>query len=304
MSRLLSIENNTNSADSIGNTSHYGTNNTINTDEFWTSFERFLSQTNNRRSTKDRLNYARHYAHIIEKGDARELLELKDDKRIHAMKGLSALSKYTGCYDKWKQIQQSFQLKWSNCDSLQAFRSIFNSEKDLDHMISWLKDVCLKLPQYYANVLVFNTVTGLRPSEACMAITLIHNNNINNYLNQNTQTLEHFRFPYFIRRTKKAYISLINEQIMEIVEHTDAKVTYDSLKGIFKRLNLDMHTSFCRKIFATFLRTQGIEQEIIDLLQGRLPRSIFVRHYFRPNFNEESKKVIASLNKLEDKILQ
>jgi len=70
MSRLLSIENNTNGSYSIGNTSHYGMNNTINTHEFWTSFERFLSQTNNRRSTKDRLNYARHYAHIIEKGDA------------------------------------------------------------------------------------------------------------------------------------------------------------------------------------------------------------------------------------------
>src|SRR5436305_6949957 len=43
MSRLLSIENNTNGSDSIGNTSHYGKNNTINIDEFWNSFERFLS---------------------------------------------------------------------------------------------------------------------------------------------------------------------------------------------------------------------------------------------------------------------
>ncbi|MGA8913285.1 MAG: hypothetical protein WB443_10545 [Nitrososphaeraceae archaeon] len=36
--------------------------------------------------------------------------------------------------------------------------------------------------------------------------------------------------------------------------------------------------SFCSKILVIPLRTQGIEQEIVDLLQGRLPRSVFVRH--------------------------
>ncbi|MDN5847703.1 MAG: hypothetical protein L0H53_15670 [Candidatus Nitrosocosmicus sp.] len=37
-----------------------------------------------------------------------------------------------------------------------------------------------------------------------------------------------------------------------------------------------------RKIFATFLRNEGIEPELIDLLQGRIPDSVFVRHYYRP----------------------
>jgi intergrase/recombinase len=32
--------------------------------------------------------------------------------------------------------------------------------------------------------------------------------------------------------------------------------------------------AYCRKIFATYLRTHGIEQEIIDLLQGMAPRSV------------------------------
>jgi hypothetical protein len=71
-----------------------------NSDEFWIGFERFLSQTNNHRSANYRLNYVGRYVHIIQKDDARELFELKKDKRIHVMKSLSALSKYTGCYDK------------------------------------------------------------------------------------------------------------------------------------------------------------------------------------------------------------
>lgn len=100
MSRLLSIENNTNGIDGTSSsTSHYGMNSTIYSDEFWTGFERFLSQTNNHRSTKDRLKYV----HIIQKGDAQELLVLSNDKRIHAIESF-ALAKYTGCYDKWNQI--------------------------------------------------------------------------------------------------------------------------------------------------------------------------------------------------------
>ena len=30
-----------------------------------------------------------------------------------------------------------------------------------------------------------------------------------------------------------------------------------------------MNISICRKIFATFLRSEGVEQEMIDLLQGQ-----------------------------------
>jgi hypothetical protein len=132
--------------------------------------------------TRDRLNYGMKYAHILDTGDARQLLELSHEKRIHIMKSLSALAKYTGRYNRWQQIRQSFQLKWSNSDSLRTFGSIFNKEKDLDHMIGWLKDTCSKLPRRYADVLRFNTLTGLRPSEAYVSINLIQSN-LENYIN-------------------------------------------------------------------------------------------------------------------------
>jgi intergrase/recombinase len=40
----------------------------------------------------------------------------------------------------------------------------------------------------------------------------------------------------------------------------------------------------------------GIEQEIIDLLQGRAPRSVFVRHYFRPDCQYD--RIRESINSL------
>jgi intergrase/recombinase len=81
------------------------------------------------------------------------------------------------------------------------------------------------------------------------------------------------------------------------------EVSYNQLKIQFKRHNVgDIHMLFCRKIFATYLRLEGVEQEIIDLLQSSIPRNVFVRHYFRPNFAKENEKITISLEKLYEKI--
>jgi len=44
--------------------------------------------------------------------------------------------------------------------------------------------------------------------------------------------------------------------------------------------------SYCRKIFATFLRNEGVEPELIDMPQGRIPNSVFIRHYYRPDMSK------------------
>ena len=44
------------------------------------------------------------------------------------------------------------------------------------------------------------------------------------------------------------------------------------------------------KVLATHLRKRGIEPVIIVLLQGRISRSVFVKHHYRPDINE----IIAS----------
>ncbi|AIF82998.1 hypothetical protein NTE_00922 [Candidatus Nitrososphaera evergladensis SR1] len=48
---------------------------------------------------------------------------------------------------------------------------------------------------------------------------------------------------------------------------------------------------YCRKIFSTYLRMNGIESELIDLLQGRIPKTVFARHYFRPDFDKNTERV-------------
>jgi intergrase/recombinase len=149
---------------------------------------------------------------------------------------------------------------------------------------------------------MFNTLTGLRPSEAFLSIELIQSS-LETYLNQETGIVEHFKFPEFMRRTKKAFISIANDNILNIAKLAPRHLTYNQIKLQFKRVGISsMHMLYCRKIFATYLRMEGIEQEIIDLLQGRIPRNVFVRHYFRPSFAKENRRVTNALENMFEKI--
>jgi hypothetical protein len=212
------------------------------------------------------------------------------------MKALASLSKYIGCYDKWKSIIQSYQLKWSNGDNLQVFNDVIgNNPQNYNSMIEWLKGTYSKLATSYGNILLYNTLTGLRPDEACKSIILLQKEG-DRYLRKDLMILEHHKYPdIFIRKTKKAYISIATEPILELAEGS-AACGYNALRLAVKRKSLSMNMAYCRKVFATYLRSNGVEQETIDLLQGRTPKSVFAKHYFRPNFDyKKIKHVISSL---------
>jgi hypothetical protein len=135
-------------------------------DNRWNSYGEFLLQNHSPHTTKVRLLYSKKYYHVLANGNAQELLVLSNDKRIHVMKALASLSKYLGCYDKWNDIKEKYQLKWSNEDGLEAFNDIImNNGENYNAMVTWLKEAVSKLPVRYGNILLFDTLTGLRPNE-------------------------------------------------------------------------------------------------------------------------------------------
>jgi hypothetical protein len=184
-------------------------------------------------------------------------LQLSNEKRIHVMKSLSTLSKYLGCHDRWKKIIESHQLKWSNAGGTEVFHNITGGEHSFESMSQWLKSVYAKLPKAYGNILVFNDLSGLRPKEACESIKILNGKGQEEYLNKNAMVLEHFRYPeIFIRRTKKAYISIVTDSILELVKQSSI-CGYNALRLAVKKRGLDMNMAYCRKIFATHLRMNG-----------------------------------------------
>ena len=127
-------------------------------------------------------------------------------------------------------------------------------------------------------------------------------NKESDYIDKDRGILKHYQFPYiFLRQTKNAYVSVINDHIIEIAKAAPMKERY--LVGLRKRVikkGYKMNMYYCRKVFATYLRNKGIEPEIIDLLQGRISSSVFVNHYYRPDINEIiTKKIRPVLDELK-----
>lgn len=58
-----------------------------------------------------------------------------------------------------------------------------------------------------------------------------------------------------------------------------------------------MHIKYCRKIYASYLKHCGIETEIINMLQGRIGKDIFLRHYYSPSLDYRH-KVLDAVNEL------
>lgn len=127
------------------------------------------------------------------------------------MKGLTALSKYLGCYDSWLQTRKRYNLKWTTGEeSLQALHRYFDDSLSFDVMLQKVKEMIRLLGGFMGQIVKFAVLTGLRPSEAVESVRLLSLRSEIKYYNPERQALEHFRFPsVFLRKTKKASFLLL-----------------------------------------------------------------------------------------------
>jgi len=262
-------------------------------DSFWERYNLHLTNIYHKSTLQTHKCYCKKYAHILTGGNAQELLILSNRKRQMVMAVLASLSKFMGCYDYWESIKKRHQLKWSSNDGLAFFNNITNGQ-NLDSMLKWLKDTISQLPKPDANILIYCTVTGLRPTEACESIELIQTD-LDNYLNKDTMMLEHFKYPEpFLRKTKHAFVSIVNNSIIDLAQNASQR-SYNSTRMILRKQGIEMHMAYCRKIFATYLRNNGIQAEVIDLLQGRVPKSVFLRYYYKPDLGHNTRVIVSKL---------
>lgn len=131
------------------------------------------------KTAEDRLRYAKQYASVLTTtsyGIPKDLLQLSPNKRIHVMKALSCLAKYTGMQDHWLAIRKRYGLQWSTgTEKIDAFTRFFDNTRSLDTMLHWLHEAIEALPVAYSRFLIFCTLTGLRGSEAIESVKLLLN---------------------------------------------------------------------------------------------------------------------------------
>ena len=114
--------------------------------------------------------------------------------------------------------------------------------------------------------------------------------------------LEHFKYPdTFLRTTKNVFISLIPEELIDEIAACEP-ITYSMLKGRLYRREIRMRVDELRDHWGTFMLDHGLIKEEVDLLQGRVGKSIFVRHYWSPAITELRDRVLKALELLEPKL--
>jgi hypothetical protein len=95
----------------------------------WQQFNMFLLHRMNKKTAEDRLRYAKQYASVLTSvGIPTDLLlQLSPNKRIHVMKALSSLARFTGRTEEWRQMRQRYGLQWSTgTEKIDAFTRFFD----------------------------------------------------------------------------------------------------------------------------------------------------------------------------------
>ena len=265
----------------------------------WEAFGQYLRANFGRETVDVRILYAKKYAHLLLQRDITPLYQHTAQTRLNIMKSLVTLSIFLGIYQQWKILKQESGLTWTDPEAtIKTVEKIMAEEGDgvgnLDDMKKWVNTVTERLPPKYGDVVRYNLLTGLRPTEAIESIRLFHSEP-GNYVSRKYggMLLEHMKYKrLFLRRTKKAFVSIITDELRNLAtQYNGGYITYNAMMCKFKRMDLPCHLEYCRQIYATVLRQNGVETEMIDLLQGRVPAKVFLRHYYRPNFNEEIGKI-------------
>jgi integrase-like protein len=257
----------------------------------WRKFDGYLTNAFHLRTQSEYRGNAKRYWRVLTTGDASPLLGLSDSKRRHAMAALAALANFTGSKEYWKGIVSRHNLKWNGRNDMGDLVGLLYANR-FDDMVRELRASLEVVPEDYANHFRFNLLVGLRPSESVEAVNMLRTTP--SYLNKEVGVLEHFRYPQqFLRNTKKAFLSVVDTDTLEIAKRARS-LDYQGLRSEFRRRKAAFAMRFCRKLWATYMR-KHVDTELVDLLQGRVPTSIFAKYYNRPNYLDELEKVRSCL---------
>jgi len=271
----------------------------------WQNFRDWLTQKYSKQWASNTFWYAKKY-HSMLNGSLRDLDTFSKSKKNNVLKALIALSKYLGVYEQFKLRKANHGIKWEKQDALESFLRIINSKED--DLMKWVNTCISVLDESKATFIKFVMLSGLRKSEAIksfnMVIKLHETGKLNEYYNEELESLEHFKYSdEFLRRTKNAFFSFIPKRFIEHIT-TCQPISYESLRKQLNRKGLKVKLNKLRDYYGTCLVYNDIIKEEVDLLQGRIGKSIFMRHYFSPNVKDLRDRVLKALNRMIEEYLK
>ena len=87
--------------------------------------------------------------------------------------------------------------------------------------------------------------------------------------------------------------------MVQYTESTPTIPTYNAIRLTCRRKGIHMDMRYCRKIFASWLNKHGVSDVLIDLLQGRVDKSVLVNHYIQPvqDYKDKILDIVKGLKK-------
>jgi intergrase/recombinase len=242
--------------------------------------------------------YAKKY-HQMLNGDFSDLEAFSKSKKNSVLKALVALSKYLGVYTEFKLRMSDYGVKFEQTSSVDAFLRIMNAKHDI---LDWVSDALECLDDSQRLFIKFKMLSGIRTGEAINSfnkiIELSASNELEEYYNSKLNSLEHFKYPdLFLRGKKNVFFSFIKRDFIEKIAGSTS-VSYGSLRKRVWRNELHMRLKELRDYYATFMVHNGLIREEVDLLQGRVGKSIFMQHYFSPNIEDIRDRVFTATDKM------
>ena len=264
----------------------------------WNDFKAYVFKKYAKSWARTVYSYARKYAELVDNPSVVETFS--GSKKNSVLKSLVALSKFYGFYPEFKQRIEDYGIKYSRISSIDSFFRIFNNNnKDI---LAWYQKATSALNDDCSTYLKFLLMSGLRPSEGIESFNLVRTR-LEEYYNVEFGTLEHFRFKdMFLRNTKNVFITIVPEALIQEIAEKE-KVTSPMVTKKLQRNGLRIRLNNLRDYYATFMVRNGLIKEEVDLLQGRIGKSIFVRHYWSPAIKELKQRVLKALKELESNIL-
>jgi len=265
----------------------------------WSEFRRYVYQKYGPKYANMQYNYARKYVEFLE--NPSKIDTIPSTNRTNVLRALVCLSKFLGKYTEFKNKMKNYGIKWSNGNSMDSFLAILR--RDHSNLMDWYKNASNVLKDNERLYLEFMLLTGLRMSEGIKSfnkiIELHKQNKLNDYYNEELHTLEHFKYPReFLRNSKNVYISIIPKELLLRIA-ISRPVSYITIRKRLKHNGLKVRIKELRQFYGSFLIRHGLIREEVDLLQGRVPRSIFVRHYLTIDFKELVERTLKALEQLK-----
>jgi intergrase/recombinase len=177
-----------------------------------------------------------------------------------------------------------------------------NNHNDL---LEWFDSVQSFLEDNEKLFLRFILLSGLRKAEGVQAfnqiIELNKQGRLSEYYNEELSMLEHYKYKQFLRGTKNAFISIVPRDLVLSIA-SSKPVSYNAIHKKFYRRHIKIRIKELRSYYASFMVKHGLASEEVDLLQGRVSKSVFVRHYLKENPTEMKDRVLKALRQMEQSI--